>query len=916
VEKEIKTQMKNIKPHLFLFLFLLLFTPSLSFAQQDSALIKLTSFVEKVNSFSQYLPQEKVYVHMDNTDYFLGESIWFKCYVTNSELNKPSDVSKILYVELLSPNGDVVISNKYKIVNGQCHGDMFLDTKVIYSGFYELRAYTRYMTNFDAKCVFSRVIPIYSAPKDKGVYTEHKMIGNNTSRPSVREKKPERNDVDISFFPEGGNLIAGVESKIAFKATDNEGRFIDVTGIVYNEKKEAVAPFSSIHQGMGTFSLMSDGGKYSVEVQSMDKKSIMDLPASLPNGYVMRVDAITNDSIQIQVQKSNDLPGEIVGIVTMVRDKVYQFASLDFSQENVLSLSFSKAELPTGVGQVILFDTQGRILSDRPVFIEKKGTYLSIQGKMDKTSYSPLEKVSMDFSIQDGSGKPVETTFSLSVKDKATSLETAVKDNILVNMLLSSDIKGYIENPSYYFENVDRKHMQALDLLLMTQGWRRYQWKQMTGLEPKLMTQRVEKVLMIDGNVKSIVKKSPKPNMDLELILNKQDTAWAGANYTTGYCKTGLSGNFTFYIDMDINGKWNTVIQAKSKGKRKDTRIMLDRTFSPTPRAYTFFDTEMNVPIMNVKENDENPIAVIPESLEKAKVIEPVLDDTLDMTQRDHLLKELEVQAKRKQIESQEKLAEAVLVYDVEQENDKILDEGGEQYDNILSFMKQTNPFFLYYPNVKARQAVDSPSSSDPNDYYTYKNRPVMFLLDNKPIVETAWKSVDNISMTRIAKITICDEGSTPLTMFDETGAYSSDLSVDVRSSEANLLSIKERTSTNAENPNPSGFDRYGKIFSNVVYVFLYSRPNYKSVTPSKGLRLTSFEGYAVSREFYSSDYKYELLPDETDFRRTLYWNPNVATDKEGKASVSFYNNSTATDFSINAETMTRDGKFGVYKQE
>jgi len=908
--------MKNTTLHLFLFLFLLLFTPSHSFAQQDSALIKLSSFVEKVNSFSQYLPQEKVYVHMDNTDYFLGESIWFKCYVTTSELNKPSDVSKILYVELLSPNGDVVISNKYKIVNGQCYGDMFLDTKVIYSGFYELRAYTRYMTNFDSKCVFSRVIPIYSAPKNKGVYTEHKMIGNNTSRPSVREKKPERKDVDISFFPEGGNRIAGLESKIAFKATDNEGKYIDVTGIVYNERKEAVAQFATVHQGMGTFSLMSDGGKYSVEVQSKDQKRKVDLPENLPQGYVLKVDNLKDDSIQIQVQKSKDLPGEIVGIITMVRDKVYQFASLDFSQENVLNLSFSKAELPTGVGQVILFDTRGRILSDRPVFIEKNDTYLTIQGKMDKSSYSPLEKVNLDFSIQDGSGKPVETTFSLSVKDKATSLETAAKDNILVNMLLSSDIKGYIENPSYYFESTDSKHTQALDLLLMTQGWRRYQWKQMTGLEPKLMTQRVEKVLMIDGSVKSIVNKLPKPNMDLELILNKQDTAWAEANYTTGFCKTGPNGNFTFYIDMDINGKWNTVIQAKSKGKRKDTRIMLDRTFSPTPRAYTFFDTEMNAPIMNVNEIDRKPVAEIPEISEKINDVKPAVVDTLDMTQKDHLLKELEVQAKRKQIESQEKLAEAVLVYDVAKENDKFLDEGGEQYDNILSFMKQTNPFFLYYPNVKARQTGDEPSSSDPNEYYTYKNRPVMFLLDNKPIVETAWKSVDNISMTRIAKITIYDEGNIPLTVFDEAGDYSSDLSIDVRSTEANLLSITDRTSTNAENPNPSGFDRFGKIFSNVVYIFLYTRPNDKSVIPSKGLRLTSFEGYAVSRDFYSSDYKYELLPDEADYRRTLYWNPNVATNKEGKASVTFYNNSSATDFSIHAETMTRDGKFGVFKKE
>jgi hypothetical protein len=867
-------------------------------AQPDSAVMKLLAFVEKANAFSSYLPQEKVYIHTDNTDYFLGETIWFKAYVVQSDLHKPANLSKVLYVELLSPEGEVVVTKKLEVLNGQSTGEIYLNTRSMYSGFYELRAYTRYMTNFDKESLFSRIIPVYSFPETEGDYSVKKITGSQIKRNQFREKQAKRDDINITFFPEGGNLVQGLISQVAFKATDKEGKSIDVKGIVYNDKKEEKAVFSSLHQGMGVFRFQPGKEEYTAEITAENKKKTVKIPNILPVGYVMTVDNMNESELSIRIDKSPALNDEAIGLAVLVRGKVYSFMAIDFEDKNAVKFPIDKTDFPAGVAQVILFNIRGQLLADRLAFIQKEDAYLYIRSKADKAVYDPFEKVNLEFWVQDAQGNPVATTFSLSVKEDATSLSPVHRNTMLSHLLLSSDVKGMIERPDYYFEAFDRTRCYALDLLLLTQGWRRYQWEKLSGQQPVQLTQKVEKSLVIDGVIKSRIQKAPGQDLDLELIMTQRDsTGYYGDNVLTGFCRTNKAGRFEFLLENPMHGTWETLIQAKKKGKNKDNRIMIDR-FSPLPAAYPSIASAFTHPASASLLTVDEP--------EMQDLSPPEPDSTA--TYKTYQLQELEVTAKQVNRAQEEKSAASHIVYDVHQQNEKLIDKGDEQYDRVVDFLAATDPAFAITPSRVSLQAdpaelvkPDEEFFSD-KGYYNYNGHPVMFLLDNKPLFDQAKRSVDNVSMSMIEKVVITTSPSgVPTAIYDKIGDYSAGESVNVRYLE------------NKTGLPPSDFFQGGRLRADIVYIFLHSRYGMKSVRPAKGVRNLLFEGFSVAKEFYSPVYEYEMEPGDKDYRRTLYWNPSVLTGDTGKASVSFYNNSTATGFAISAETITEEGKIARY---
>jgi hypothetical protein len=400
---------------------------------------------------------------------------------------------------------------------------------------------------------------------------------------------------------------------------------------------------------------------------------------------------------------------------------------------------------------------------------------------------------------------------------------------------------------------------------------------------------------LIDGAVKSSFRQKPKPNLDLELIMSQRDSSgYYGGNMLTGFCRSNAEGRFEFPLEEPLSGTWETIIQAKDKGKQKDNRVMLDR-FSPIPIAYPVVATEFIFP-----ESDSGIV------LEQPEQQEVVSDDSLSMTEKTHLLKELKVTAKRQNRKREEQLSSSLIVYDVNQQQEKLFDKGDEQYDRVIDFLQATNPAFRINPS---RRSLSGETTDDPQSdrgYYYYNSLPVMFLLDNKPLIDQAWKTVDNVSLSTIERIVVTTQAAgQPATIYDEEGEYSDQVMVDVT-----YLETKS-----GQLPLSEYFDRTGKIRSDLVYIFLHSRYGQKSVKPSDGVRNTFFEGYTVSKEFYSPKYEYQPEVDDVDYRRTLYWNPTVSTDSSGKASVGFYNNSSATGFSIQAETVTKDGKVGVLEK-
>ncbi|MGC3979537.1 MAG: hypothetical protein QM751_15725 [Paludibacteraceae bacterium] len=302
---------------------------------------QLSSYVNKYVNFSKNFPQEKVYLHFDNTSYFLGETIWFKAYVTRADRNALSNMSKVLYVELLNSQGNILESKKLKIEDGQCHGEFDL-LKYNYGGYYEVRAYTRYMLNFGNDNYFSRVFAVCDEPVDekyKPTITERPY---SQRIPQVR-KELTSDKFEMNFYPEGGNLVKGLTSVVAFKAISNKGIGTDVTGEIYNEKKELISTFSTAYNGSGMFSLCPDSGKYTVKVVFQNKEYKFPIPEVLRQGYVINVNAYNKEKINISIQKSDNAPKDSIGLAISCRGALYAFKKIGWTNdENTVYLSFPR----------------------------------------------------------------------------------------------------------------------------------------------------------------------------------------------------------------------------------------------------------------------------------------------------------------------------------------------------------------------------------------------------------------------------------------------------------------------------------------------------------------------------------------------------------------------------------------------
>jgi hypothetical protein len=220
--------------------------------------------------------------------------------VVAAENNKLSSLSKVLYVELLTPEGYIVETKKLKIDSGQAHGEFSLKD-IQYAGFYEVRAYTKSMLNFSEDVIFSRVFPIYNKPVKEGVFTQMKMSERPREKRvyDLREKPGKQDKIDLTFYPEGGNMVLGLSNRISFKAVDKHGKSLDVTGAVFNSKGEEVTSFSSIYQGMGSFFISPDEEKYTAKVTDGGKTTTFDLPTGIKGGYTLYAGNYQSEELRV-----------------------------------------------------------------------------------------------------------------------------------------------------------------------------------------------------------------------------------------------------------------------------------------------------------------------------------------------------------------------------------------------------------------------------------------------------------------------------------------------------------------------------------------------------------------------------------------------------------------------------------------
>ncbi|WP_281299201.1 hypothetical protein [Flavobacterium limnophilum] len=521
---------------------------------------------------------EKVYLHTDNSIYFIGENLYYKAYAVRASNNLLYDNSNILYVELISPDSKIIARNKTNIEMGLGHGDFQLvDSLGVKPGVYQLRAYTNWNRNFGDDFVFKKDIEIMNVFESGSKIDKTQNSAAVAASIITENKNPTSYRID--FFPEGGWLLENATSVVGFKAVDGNGNPIDIKGEIYDfdADDELVASFSSQHDGMGKFQMIPMEGKnYYAKIKTPDGKLLhQELPKAAKKGYLLSFKIFKGRNIISICTNNATLAQNPDGVLTLVC-KARGISYLETKQTvRVTELSFElpKEVAPDGISQITLLDSDNKPQSERLIYIENEHD-LEVQLSTDKASYQPNEKAIVNISSKSKDGVAKSASFSLSVTDRNGQVEEKDFDsNISSYFLMESDIRGKVFNPGYYFDTANPKRLEHLDNLLLTQGWRDFVWKKIPEVDDRL-GYKAEKGITITGRVKHFFGNKPRvnANMTLALMGNKKHGIFNATTDSMGRFK---------YENLLFSGKAKMYLNTRDeKGKFKG-EIVLDSIEQP-----------------------------------------------------------------------------------------------------------------------------------------------------------------------------------------------------------------------------------------------------------------------------------------------------------------------------------------------
>jgi hypothetical protein len=475
-----------------------------AFCQTDSAVLK--NAVSKLKMLLVDHITEKAYLHFDRPYpyYVAGDVVYFKAYVTKGERHEPTNISGILHVDLINKNDILMQSITLQLNNGVGWGDFALpDT--LQKGSYRVRAYTEWMRNTEHPYFFDQYISVST------INSVDRMVQS-----PVQGTRP-----SLQFFPEGGNLVADVHSKVAFKAIAPDGLGVNVKGVVIDNENKEVARITSAHLGMGVFDFIPEAGRnYKARVTFADgSQSVVDLPAAQAKGIALSVNTDDPAKISIEIDANRAYYKENLnkdlniiiywaGTIRTIKTKL---------DNAVLGLDLPSRNFRTGILQVTVLSQTGEPLNERMVFIQNPDL-LSLSINANKATYDQRENVQLNLNAKSADGNTVNGSFSVSVVDESKMLvDENTENTILSYLLLTSDVKGYVEKSNYYFTNITKETRANLDVLMLTQGYRRFVWKQLLNDNSNIAaTHKPEQYLDISG---TLTTKAGVPVVDAKVIL-------------------------------------------------------------------------------------------------------------------------------------------------------------------------------------------------------------------------------------------------------------------------------------------------------------------------------------------------------------------------------------------------------------
>jgi hypothetical protein len=553
-------------------------TQSVESTTTRQALTRLTNQI-------RIFPQEKVYLQLDKPYYSAGDRVWLRAHMVHAALHIPLSLSRYIYVELIDSKNEVVIRKKIHYVDKNSYYGQFDLSPEIADGWYSIRAYTNFMQNLPEDFFFRRQLLITNRLKNDSKKDKESL------EPAAKDVVPSKAakasySYDVQFFPEGGHLIAGNQQTVGFKAIAQNGLGLDVKGKVLDAAGLEVATFISSHLGMGSFSFVPKADKrYTVVCEDENgKKATYDLPTVSTTNYALSVrQNLTQINVQILVPEQSKRT-EKLHIIGTLRGLPFSQNTLT-PEENFLTIP--KTNLQSGIAQLYLINDAYQILSQRIIFVSSRDD-AKLEFKFNKTNYQKRDSVHAKLVLKNSSGIPIAGSFSISVTDDNDIRQDSNEINIKSYMLLQSELTGTIENPGSYFYSNSKNADADLDVLMLTQGWKRYDTQAtLLGNYTKCDAYEVEQGPIITGKVRNYSFKRALPNINVSLFASKK-------SFFDGVL-TDKSGDFLFKIP-DYPDSISYRVEAKQKELQMIELIVNKDTFPKVTRTINFPKTTQTSP--------------------------------------------------------------------------------------------------------------------------------------------------------------------------------------------------------------------------------------------------------------------------------------------------------------------------------
>ena len=851
----------------------LLYFSSLSAQTMQDTIIANFSLMERI-------PKEKLYLHLDKPFYGAGEKIWFKGYLVNAITHQDNAQSNFIITELINRSDSIVERKKIRRDSLGFHNAFTLPA-TLPAGDYYLRGYSNWMLNEDPDFFFSRNIKIgnsidntivssieYQQEDDthytakikftsnvqavfenttiKYLYLENGKIKNkgkkktdengwiSISLPDLKSPVARRievefddpqyiykrtfhlpvftNDFDVKFFPEGGALINIPHQNVAFKAQGADGFSKEIEGFLFNSKGDTLTNFRSEHNGMGIFTMNPVNNEtYYVTVRTNDSiTKRFDLPAIEPKGISIAMSHYKQE-IRYEIQKTE---------VTEWPQKLFLLAhtrgKLAILQPINPKRTFGKMNdslFTEGITHFMLIDEQGNALSERLIFVpDHKPNQWQIT--TDQPTYGKREKVSLQIAAKDSEGNPVEGTFSVSITDRKSIQPDSLADNILSNLLLTSDLKGYVEDPAFYFLNQDARTLRSIDYLMMTHGWRRHKMENVLRTPSLNFTNYIEKGQTISGRIMGFfganVKKGP-----ICVLAPKYNII----------ATTETDEKGQFIVNTSFRDSTTFLVQARTKKGFAGVDILMDPPQYPvaTHKAPYFngATTFMEDYLMNTRDQYY-----------------------MEGGMRVYNLKEVTVTAKRERPSSKSIYTGGINTYTVEE--DRLQGYGQTAFD--------------------AASRLPSVTITNGSEIHIRNNSEPAIIVIDDIVYEDASDILKDIQVSDMSSISL------------------------LRGADAVILG-----------PRASG----GAV------VITLKDPRNLPARPAQGIITYTPLGYSESVEFCHPTYDTpeKKNAQRSDFRSTVYWNPELRLDAEGKATIEYYTPDSTAPEDIIIEGVDKNGK-------